>query len=107
MTAPTKPVAWHLIDRAMKMMQMAGYHVIEHDAESNDPIAAWMADARTYLAMIPDAAAIHSARLEGVRAGIEAAAIESERGPFHASAPTKIAERIRALTPETVSKEKA
>lgn len=45
-----KSPAWNLIDRAMKMMQMAGYSISPHNSDHNNPIIAWMADARSYLA---------------------------------------------------------
>ena len=38
-----------LLDRAYKMMQMAGYRVSEQNQDHNNPIIAWMADARTML----------------------------------------------------------
>jgi hypothetical protein len=44
------PVAWNLIDRAVKMMEMAGYRVAAVEPNHNNPIIAWMADARQYLA---------------------------------------------------------
>ena len=44
-----KPLSWHLIDRAYKMMEMAGYRVAAHDPAYNNPIIAWMADARVFL----------------------------------------------------------
>jgi hypothetical protein len=38
-----------LLDRAYKMMLQAGYRVQEHDPNHNDPITAWMSDARAFL----------------------------------------------------------
>ena len=38
-----------LIDRAYKMMEMAGYRIAEHNQDHNNPIIAWMADARMVL----------------------------------------------------------
>jgi hypothetical protein len=40
----------NLVDRAYKMMGLAGYRVAEHNPEHNNPIIAWMADARAALA---------------------------------------------------------
>lgn len=44
-----KPAWWHMLDRAYKMMEMAGYRVAEHNPDHNNPIVAWMADARVML----------------------------------------------------------
>jgi len=38
-----------LLDRAYKMMEMAGYKVVEQNPDHNNPIISWMADARTML----------------------------------------------------------
>lgn len=46
-------VARKLIDRAFKMMEMAGYRVAVHKPDHNNPIIGWMADAREYLATRP------------------------------------------------------
>ena len=47
------PDWWNLVDRALKMMQMAGYRVAEVNPDHNNPIIAWMADARAALAAAP------------------------------------------------------
>jgi len=38
-----------LVGRAYRIMEMAGYKVSAHDAGHNNPIIAWMADARVAL----------------------------------------------------------
>lgn len=38
-----------LLDRAYKMMLMSGYRVTEQKPDHNNPIIAWMADARVLL----------------------------------------------------------
>jgi len=38
-----------LVERAYNMMQMAGYRITEQDSEHNNPVIAWMADARIAL----------------------------------------------------------
>ena len=40
---------WNLVDRAYKIMEQAGYRVAEHNPDHNNPIIAWMADARVAL----------------------------------------------------------
>lgn len=50
----SKPIYWHLIDRAFKMMASSGYGITEHNPDQNDPIGAWMSDARTFLAQAQD-----------------------------------------------------
>lgn len=39
-----------LVDRALKMMVMAGYGIAPHDSDHNNPAIAWMAEAREALA---------------------------------------------------------
>lgn len=50
----TKPDWWHLLDRAYKMMEQSGYRIAEHDPDHNNPVVAWMADARILLRSVPD-----------------------------------------------------
>lgn len=38
-----------LVERAYAMMGQAGYRVAAHDPEHNNPIVAWMSDARAAL----------------------------------------------------------
>lgn len=45
----TEKILRTLLDRAYKMMLQAGYRVMEHDPDQNDPIGAWMSDARVVL----------------------------------------------------------
>lgn len=45
----TEKMLRDLLDRAYKMMLMAGYRVAVVDSDNNDPIVAWMSDARTVL----------------------------------------------------------
>lgn len=47
--AGTEKLLRDLLDRAYKMMLMSGYRVSEHNPDHNNPIVAWMADARTVL----------------------------------------------------------
>jgi hypothetical protein len=35
-----------LVDRAYKMMQMAGYRITSQDTEHNNPLVSWMSDVR-------------------------------------------------------------
>jgi hypothetical protein len=44
---------WNLVDRAYKIMEQAGYRVAEHNPDHNNPIIAWMADARLELNAAP------------------------------------------------------
>jgi len=45
---------WNLVDRADKMMAMAGYAIAEHNPDHNNPVIAWRSDARIPLARKPD-----------------------------------------------------
>lgn len=45
----TEKMLRDMLDRAYKMMQMAGYRVAEQNPDHNNPIIAWMADARSVL----------------------------------------------------------
>lgn len=45
----TEKLLRDLLDRAYKMMLMSGYRLQEHNPDSNDPITAWMSDARAVL----------------------------------------------------------
>jgi len=45
----TEKILRDLLDRAYKMMLMAGYRVAEVDSDHNDPLIAWMSDARKVL----------------------------------------------------------
>lgn len=49
-----KPLWWHLLDRAYKIMEQSGYRVMEHNPDQNDPIGAWMSDARVILRSVPE-----------------------------------------------------
>lgn len=49
----SKPLSWHLIDRAFKMMVSAGYGIRPIDQGNNDPIVAWMTDAQQFLQAVP------------------------------------------------------
>jgi hypothetical protein len=42
-----------LVERALRMMEAAGYNVAPHDGDHNNPIIAWMADARELLVLEP------------------------------------------------------
>lgn len=46
---PSPDAMWNLVDRAYKIMEMAGYRIAEHDPAHNNPVIAWMADARVAL----------------------------------------------------------
>lgn len=45
----TEKLLRDMLDRAYKMMQMSGYRVVEQNPDHNNPIIAWMADARHVL----------------------------------------------------------
>lgn len=49
-----KPAWWHLLDRVYKMFEQSGYRVMEHNPDQNDPIGAWMSDARILLRTVPE-----------------------------------------------------
>ena len=45
----TEKILRDLLDRAYKIMLMAGYQVATVDSDNNDPIVAWMSDTRKVL----------------------------------------------------------
>lgn len=88
--ANAQPVAWNLIDRALKMMQMAGYEIAPHNPDHNNPLIAWMSDARIYIEGVKQMNGHFSISKTGE-------IIDRDKEPLYAAPPALSDERVREI----------
>ena len=103
-----KPTWWHLLDRAYKMMEQSGYRITEHDPDQNDPICAWMSDARIMLRTIPEQEALteNDKRWRLLEHGCQWVSWTPIGGETHSFDPRSLQQLklMRALADETITK---